>query len=282
VLLLALITGCASTPPGTGGSDDGDADLKPPPLLDAKAAHDEAAQVAARVWAVASTVRDVDSELRFTFWSEQGALTLLNFVAENRGGRQGRPAPDAEGTQSRVAAAFVAAMKGSGREVSLTLRRKDSAWRVESTDFVQSFRPTGARTLPGRQGALSPRQSANDVAAAVRELLKSVQVPSDGTVGVDLEARVRNGRMVGLSLTRSHVILSGRGGKPRAVSSDVAAEVAHLILLYTPCTGQRGVHLGLRLSHRGNAQVATGGVEETRVDAAVDAEDGEFAVSRFH
>ena len=252
--------------------------LKHPQLLNTTAGRAEAAQVAARVWAVASTVRDVDSELKFTFWSEQGALTLLNFVAENRGGRQGKPAPDAESTQSRVTAALVAAMKGSGREVSLTLRRKDSEWRVESTDFVQSFRPTGARTLPGRQGALSPRQSADDVTAAVRELLKSVQVPSDGTVSVDLEARVRNGRMVGLSLTRTHVILSGRGDKPRAVSPNVAAEVAHLILLYAPCTGQRGVHLGLRLSHRGNAQVATGGVEETRVDAATPTEDGEVAV----
>jgi hypothetical protein len=277
VLLLTLTSGCASTPPGTGGSGTGDLDLGQPPLLNTKAGREEATQVAARVWAVASGVRDVDSELKFTFWSEQGALTLLGYVAENRGGRQGKPANDSESTQRRVTDALVAAMKHPGREVSLTLRRSESGWRVESTDFVQSFRPTGARTLPGRQGALSSEQTADDVAAAVRELLKSVQVPADGTVSVDFNARVRNGRMVGVELASSHVILSGKGGNARAVSPEVATEVARLILLYTPCTGQRVVHLGARLSHRGNAAVASGGVEETRVDQALPPEDGEFA-----
>lgn len=281
VLLLALTSGCASTPPGTGGSGTGDMDLGRPPLLDTKAGREEAAQVAARVWAVASGVRDVDAELKFTFWSEQGAFTLLGYVAEKRGGRQGKPATDSEGTQRRVTDALVAAMKNPGREVSLTLRRNESGWRVDSTDFVQSFRPTGARTLPGRQGALSPGQNADDVASAVRELLKSVQVPAEGTVSVDFNARVRNGRMVGVELARAHVILSGRGGKARAVSPDVATEVARLILLYAPCTGQRVVHLGTRLSHRGDASVASGGVEETRVDQALPPEDGEFADQRL-
>ncbi|MBZ4419152.1 hypothetical protein K8638_22005 [Myxococcus sp. RHST-1-4] len=273
VLLLALVTGCASTPPGTGGSGAGDLDPERPPHIDTQAGREEAARVAARVWALASSVRDMDSQLRFTFWSEQGALTLVGFVAENRGGRQGKPATDAAGTQSKVTAALVAAMKHPAREVSLTLRRSESSWQVDSSDFIQSFRPTGARTLPLRQGALSPRQTSDDIAAGIRELLGAVQVPTDGTVGVDLEARVRNGRMVGLELTRSHVIRSGRGHTLRQVSPHVATEVANLLLLYAPCTRERSIHLGLRLSHRGNATAASGGVEETRVDLAATTED---------
>jgi hypothetical protein len=278
MLLLALVTGCASTPPGTGGSGSGDGAPEPSPSIDLKAAREEAAQVAARVWAVASNVHDTDSQLRFTFWSEQGALTLLGFVAENRGGRQGKPATDADGTQRAVMKALLAAMQQSAREVSLTLRRGESSWQVESSDFIQSFRPLGARTQPLRPGALTQWQNAADLTAAVRGLLGTVQVPSDGTLAVDLTARVRNGRMVGLELTRTDVLRSGRGGKARPVAPPVAAEVAHLILLYAPCTGARSIHLGLRLSHQGTATVATGGVEATRVDSALPTEDEDVSL----
>jgi hypothetical protein len=279
-VLLALTPGCANTPPGTGGSGKGEVDLVRPPLLDTKAGQEEAAQVAARVWNVAANVRDADAVLRFTFWSEQGALTLLSYVAENRGGRQEKPATDADDTKRKVSSALVAAMKHPGREVSLTLRRTGSSWRVDATDYVQTFRPVGARTLPGRQGALSPDQSADDLIASVREQLKSVTVPSDGTVSVDFNVRVRRGRMVGMDVAPAHDIRAGRGDKRRAVSPSVATEVAHLILLYAPCTGQRAIHLGLRLSHQGKAEVAVGGVEETRVAQALPPEDGEFADGR--
>ena len=273
VLLLTLTPGCASTPQGTGGSGPVIVDPSQPPPIDLKAGREEAARVAARVWAVASGVRDVGSQLRFTLWSDQGALTLLGFVAENRGGRPGRPATDAEGTQRAMMTALEAAMKHPAREVSLTLRRTESAWQVESTDFIQSFRPTHARTVPGGPGALSSRLSASDVASHLQARLKSVQVPTDGTVSVDVQARVRNGHLVGLDVTPSRVILSGRGDKPRAVAPHVASEVAHLILLYAPCMGERSIRLGLRLSHRGTAQLATGGVEETEVSHSLPTAD---------
>ncbi len=277
VLLLTLAVGCASTPPGTGGSGRDTTDPDRPHPMDTQAGREEAARVAMRVGALASDVREVGSRLRFTFWSEQGALTLTGFTAENRGGRLGK-ATNPDRTQREVATALMATLKHPAREVALTLRRSESHWVVESNSFVQSFRPTGARTLPGRQGAFSPRRSPDDVAAGVRELLRSVQVPADGTLGVDLTARVRNGRVVGLELTRSHVILSGRGGKPRAVAPHVASEVAHLILLYAPCTGERSVRLGLRLSHRGSEQLASGGVEETQVSHPLRTEEEGVAV----
>lgn len=274
--LLALTPGCATTPPGTGGSGNDEVALPRPPLLDTKASREEAARVAARVWNVAASVRDADAVLRFNFWSEQGALTLLSYVAENRGGRPAKPATDAESTQRQMAAKLVGELKPTGHEVALTLRRTGSSWRVDVFDYGPGSRPTGARTLPGRQGALSPEESGGDVAASVRAQLKSVQVPVDGTVSVDLSVRVRRGHMVGMEVKPAHVILSGRGDKTRAVSPDVAGEVAQLILLYAPCTGERAVHLGLRLAHRGDALVAIGGVEETRVDQALPSEEGEF------
>ncbi|NMO13997.1 hypothetical protein HPC49_00180 [Pyxidicoccus fallax] len=265
VLLAVLVSGCAGTPK-RGGGPGGHVDPERPSFIDIKAGSEEAANVAARVWAVASGVRDVDSRLEFTFWSEQGALTLTNFVAENRGGKQGKPTPNAEALQREVTRALVAAMKHPAREVYLRLHRGESSWRVESSDVVQTFRPTGARTLPLRQGALPPRQTSNDIAAAVRAVLSGVKVPAEGTVAVDLTAHVRNGRMVGLRLTDDRVLRSGYVDKPRPVAPQVSTEVANLILLYAPCTRTRSIHLGLRLTHRGNAMVATGGVEETRVD----------------
>ncbi len=264
VLLLALTVGCASTPQGTGGSGSGGMDTGLPAPTDTKAARAEADQVATHVWALAGDVRDVGSRLVFTFWSERGALTLTGYQAVQRGGRRGKLA-DADSTRRAVASALLSTMQDQTGELELTLRRGESAWEVEPNASFHTVRPAEARTAPGRNGSLLVGQTAA-VAVGVQQLLKAVEVPEDGTVWADLNVRLRNGGVVDWKLENWRPIRAGRGGKPRPVSPQAAAEVANLILLYAPGVGSRTIHLGLRLSHRDTEKVASGWVEETRVD----------------
>jgi hypothetical protein len=257
VLLLALIPGCASTPSGTGGAE-----------LPAPAAHAEADQVSAQVWSVASGVRDVGSRLVFTFWSERGVLTLTGYQALERGGRRGKPA-DALRTRHAVTSALASSMPGTTGELALTLRRTETGWEVEPQASFHAVRPTEARTKPGFLLPLA----ASGMPAEVQRLLKAVEVPADGTVWADVSVRLHNGRVDGWSL-QWRPIRAGRGGKPRAVSPQVATEVTNVVLLYAPGRGSRTLHLGLRLSHRDNALAASGWVEETRVGRSLGAAAG--------
>jgi hypothetical protein len=264
VLLLTLTLGCANTPMGTGGSGQEGMDPGQPAATDPKAASVEAGQVAEHVWAVASGVHDVGSRLVFTFWSERGALTMTGYEAVQRGGRRGKPV-NANSTQRAVVLALATAMQGNTGELQLTLRRGDTSWEVEPNASFHTVRPTEARTAPGRQGVFVLGQSTT-VSAGLQQLLKSVEVPADGTVWVDLNVRLRNGRVVDWKLEQWRPIRAGRGGKPRPVSAQVASEAANVVVLYAPGMGSRTVHLGLRLSHRDNEQAASGWVEETRVE----------------
>ncbi|MFP2906520.1 hypothetical protein ACLESD_15930 [Pyxidicoccus sp. 3LFB2] len=164
-----------------------------------------------------------------------------------------------------MALALATAMQGSTGELQLTLRRGEASWEVEPNASFHTVRPTGARTSAGRQGVFVLGQSTT-VAAGLQQLLRSVEVPADGTVWVDLNVRLHNGRVVDWKLEQWRPIRAGRGGKPRPVAPQVAREAADVVVLYAPGMGSRTVHLGLRLSHRDNEPAASGWVEETRVD----------------
>ncbi|MFP2926462.1 hypothetical protein ACLESO_14825 [Pyxidicoccus sp. 3LG] len=270
VLLLALTPGCASMPEGTGGSGSGGDVIDPgvPSPTDSKAVRAEVAQVASHVWGVAESVRDVQSRLVFTFWAEPGALTLTGYRSEDRGGRRGKPA-NADSTRSQVEAALSMAMQAPARELTLTLRRGESSWEVEHSTFIQSFRPVGARTRPSGHGILSAAPTFSAVSKGMQGLLAGVHVPADGSVYVDLDVGMRNGRVVSWNVVNRRVLREGRGGTPRPVSTRVSHEVANVILLYAQGVGNRTLHLGLRLSQARN-EPADGWVEETRVEHAMD------------
>ncbi|MCP3137211.1 hypothetical protein [Pyxidicoccus xibeiensis] len=269
MMLLALFSGCKNTPPGPGtGSGAGHRaiDTSLPPATNAKAMQEEVSRVSSQVWAVAAGVRDVDSRLVFTFWAEPGALTLTGYRSDDRGGKRGRQ-PSEDSTRRRVIEKLASAMLTPGCELTLTLRRAESTWEVESSTFIQSHRPLGVRTLPVRQGLLGSGQTSATMAAGVRELLSSVQVPAEGSAYVDLEVVMRQGRAVSWNVSNRRALREGRGGTPRPVAPRLSQEAADVILLYAQGAGQRTVHLGLRLSHQKNEQTADGWVEETRVEA---------------
>lgn len=260
-VLIAFLVGCANTPQGTGGSgwDSGDPAPGPSAKELAAASRAEASQVAAEVWAVASGVRGKGSKLEFTFWSEQGALTLTRYTMKEPGGARARPA-DENDTRNAVTEALLAAVQQRTGEVVLRLWRRESSWEVSHDFSAYGAAPPEARKAAGHRGAFSVGQ-APAMAAGVQQWLKPVEVPASGTVWVDLAVRLRDGHVVGWDLENWRIIKTGRGDKPRPVSSNVATEVANVLRLYTPGSGARTVRLGLRLSHDDNASTAGGWVE---------------------
>ncbi|MCP3103064.1 hypothetical protein LZ198_29710 [Myxococcus sp. K15C18031901] len=266
--LLALAPRCATTSPGTGGSgfDAGDT------ALDA-ARRQEADDVAAQVAALASDVRDAGARLDFTFWAEQGALTLTGYQSSERGGRPGRAA-DTHVLRRAVAQALLSATRARSGEVALTLRRKSTTWVVEPTPAFHAARPTGARGTPGR-ARFSPGPTAA-IAERLHRLLAPVRVPDGGTVWADVTVHLRDGQVTGEALEGWRVLPSSPDGKPRPVSPRVAVEAAHLVDLYAPARGPRSLHLGLRVTHPRGEPAASGWVEESRVDFPTlpDLEDG--------
>ncbi|HZI13695.1 MAG TPA: hypothetical protein VE153_25180 [Myxococcus sp.] len=267
LLLATLVAGCANTPlPGTGGSgrDPMEPAVSGPSEKDrAEAVRAEAAQVAAEVWAVASGVRDVGSQLELTFWSEHGALTLTGYTTKGRGGTRGRPASESATRRAVAEALESSVQQRTTGEIVLTLWRRDASWDVSPYASSYGAPPPEARKVPGRRGAFAPGQDAA-IAATVQQWLKPVEVPSDGAVWVDLDVSLRDGQVVGQRLEGWRIIRAGRGGKPRPVAPHVASEVARVLRLYTPGTGPRTVRLGLRLSHDASALAASGWVDLAR------------------
>ncbi|GEN11232.1 hypothetical protein SAMN05443572_11482 [Myxococcus fulvus] len=257
-LLFALGLACAGG--GTGGSGRPDVPIE----QDAARLH-EARQVAVRVAALAGTVREVGSKLELTFWSEQGALTLVGYQAQERGGRAGRPVDAAE-LQRQVATRLLSTARQPPGEVVLTLERRASSWRVDPPLVLSGERPQGARGAPGRREAGTPEPGA--VVEGMKKLLAPVRVPVGGSAWADVTVRLRDGRVVGWGLQDWRELRGGRDDATRPVSRRVLEETASVLLLHAPATGTRSLQLGLRLVHEPGAAAASGWVEVSSVSAA--------------
>lgn len=153
----------------------------------------------------------------------------------------------------------------SGGEVVLRLRREADSWALEPGASFSSERPLQARQVAGRREDETPEPDA--LATSLRRLLEPVRVPVDSTVWANVLVHLRDDRVVGWELEDWRVVRQGpgRNESPRPVSRRVVEEATAVVLLYTPGTGSRSLHLGLRLIHEGNAPSAKGWVEETRV-----------------
>jgi hypothetical protein len=223
----------------------------------------EADRVVAQVVGLAQGVEEVDATLVFTFWVEQGALTLVGYQEEGGGGRTGRAADPV--TLARVLRHVFTEYVGQRTgEVVLRLRREDLRWAVDYDATHPATRPSEARTLPLRtRGA--PAGTFLSLHAASKGL-RAVQVPAGGATRVALEVRLEDGRLVGWELREVRRTHEGAGGSPRPLSSEVAAHLIQALLPFTEGLGSRTVHVVLRAEHRLGEAEARGRVEFARVE----------------
>jgi hypothetical protein len=230
---------------------------------DAEAAREaEADRALARVVGLCRGVEEVGAVLAFTFWVEQGALTLVGYE-ERDGGSPGRPV-EAEGLARVLRHVFTEYVGRRTGEVVLRLRREEARWAVDYDATHHEARPSEARTLPLRtRGASADTFLAFHETA--RERLRAVEVPTGGATRVEFAVRLEDGRLVGWELLEVRRTREGPGGSALPLSSEVAGQLVQALLPFTEGLGARTVHVVLRAEHRLGEAEARGRVESARV-----------------
>jgi hypothetical protein len=225
----------------------------------------EAARTVARVVGLASGVEEEGAVLAFTFWVEQGALTLVGYQEEGGGGRAGR-AVDAVGLGRALHHVFTEYVGQRRGEVVLRLRREEARWAVEYQALRQLARPSEVKTLPVRtQG--TPAHTFLALHDMAREKLHAVRVPAGGTTRVVLGVQLEDGRLVDWELREEERhTREAAGGSPRPLAPGGVGQLVQVLLSFTEGLGARTVRVMLRAEHRQGEEEARGRVESAWVE----------------
>ncbi len=223
----------------------------------------EATLALSRMWSVAGSVQQVGSRLSFSFWSERGALTLVDYSATGREGALGLPI-DADGFQEELAHVLTRFAQRHTGLVLLTLERQQARWTVSYSTSDQP-RPPEAKTLPVRRAGL-PASEVSALSLAVRHVLSGVQVPAGSQARLEVELSLEDGRAEDWRLRLFEITHSGTGGASRTLASAVVEEVIAVLLPFTQGLGPRTVRLDLRLALSPGAPQAHGWVEQAFVE----------------
>lgn len=264
LVVLTLAGGCSTTgAAGPGPMSSGGL----PPDVDAEVleagAVAEATLALSRMWSVVGGVREVGTRLSFTFWSEQGALTLTGYAASGRGGPAGQDV-DEEEVQEQLATVLTRFAQQHTGEVVVSLQRHEAGWTVEYTTSSTLPRPPEAKTLPVRRAGL-PVEVVQTITQGAGHLLRAVQVPGGGEALVEVEAHLEDGRAEDWALRLFEVTREGTGEAPRLLAPHVTEEATAVLLPFTQGVGERTVRLRLRLLAPRNGRQAGGWVEAVSV-----------------
>ena len=217
----------------------------------------------ARVSGVASRVEESGAKLSFTFWAEEGALTLLSYRQEGGTGRVGGRVHGAELAQvlRLIFSAYVGRRTG---EVVLTLRREETRWAVDYAATHNVRRPPEARTLPVRSLG-TPADTFLCLYEASGQWRRAVQVVPGSETRVEFVVHLEDGRLTGWELLTLQRTQEARGGSLRPLPSEMTGAVTHVLLPFTEGLGPRTVHLMLRARHGPGEADMHGWVESARV-----------------
>ncbi len=258
MLAVLLMAGCASARvAGAEGSGGGLGRMEVEAQADARRAEVETAL--GHLWSVAGEEKKVGARLVFTFWAQNGALTLLRY-REEPGHREGRRvAEDSFARQLRPL--LTEYVRGRSGEVVLTLMRRESGWAVDSDATAQGSRPPEAKTQPvNRRGV--PAETLAEASEVASKLASLLVVPSGGAASLRMEVVFEDDRITGWE-HRGYQVVAG-GGSPRALSEAFVEKIARVLLPFTHGVGRRTVALELRGETREGEAFAHGLVPEAR------------------
>jgi hypothetical protein len=273
-LMAVLAAGCAGTMAhgsGTGGS--GSHEGTEPQQEEARQA--EVETTLGHLWNMANGVNQVGTQLSFTFWMQNGALTLLEHRREQEGRQEGRG--EAEETFARKLRPLLAEyLRGRTGEVVLTLRREQAGWEIDSKATNQTPRPPEAKTQPVNQLGASVNTQAESFTLASR-ISNLLPVPSKGTASLRVEVTLEDDRVTGWEHHGYEV--THRGGKPRPVSEESVERLAKVLLPFTHGVGRRTLYLELHGTHEERLPAAhmVVTVARTRSPAPLPEVDPDFA-----
>jgi hypothetical protein len=201
----------------------------------------------------------VGARLTFSFWAQNGALTLLEH-RQVEGVAPAQPV-DAESFARHLRPLFTEYVRGHTGEVVVSLRREAAGWVADYDATGGSPRPPEAKTQPVNRRGVAPGLQAEALEVASR-MARLLTVPSGGAAALRLELGLEDDRLTGWEHRGYRVLASGGGS--RALSEESVGQLARVLLSFSHGVGRRTVTLELRGEHREGEPTARGLVTEAR------------------
>ncbi|HZH75888.1 MAG TPA: hypothetical protein VEY88_07645 [Archangium sp.] len=201
----------------------------------------------AQMGALASGEEQVGAVLRFTFWVERGALTLLS----HRRGVAG-----AERGQSAKAGAFTGELRGlltllaerrTGALV-FTLHRERNRWRVDY-EAASVEEPPEAKQRPARRTGY-PDGTLQAVQTMAKQVVRLLQVPAGASARMTMEVALDDDRLTGWT---PGPFLAESGGTVRPANAQAVEALTVSVLPFMHGLGPRTVRLELSGIHEGTS-----------------------------
>jgi hypothetical protein len=197
--------------------------------------------------ALASGEEQVGTVLRFTFWVERGALTLLSHHRGLAGAERG---------QSTKAEAFTGELRGlltllaerrTGALV-FTLHRERSRWRVDY-EAASLEEPSEAKQRPARRTGY-PDGTLRAVQTMARRVVRLLQVPAGASARMTVEVALDDDRLTGWT---PGPYQAESGGTVRPANDRVTEALFLSVLPFLHGLGLRTVRLELSGMHEGTS-----------------------------
>jgi hypothetical protein len=209
----------------------------------------------AQMGALASGEEQVGTVLRFTFWVERGALTLLSHHRGMTGAERGSSVKVEALTGELRKLLTLLAERRTGA-LTFTLHRERSRWRV---DYEASSleEPPEAKQRPARRTGY-PDGTLLAVQTMAKQVVRLLQVPAGASARMTVEVALDDDRLTGWT---PGPYQAESGGTVRPANDRAVESLTLAMLPFMHGLGPRSVRLALSGTHEGTSATSQWRVE---------------------
>jgi hypothetical protein len=199
----------------------------------------------AQMGALASGEEQVGTVLRFTFWVERGALTLLSHHRGMAGADRGQSVKAEAFTEELRGLLTLLAERRTGALV-FTLHRERNRWRVDY-EAASLEEPPEAKQRPARRTGY-PAGTLLAVQTMAKQVVRLLQVPAGASARMTMEVALDDDRLTGWT---PGPFLAESGGTVRPANAQAVEALTLSVLPFMHGLGPRTVRLELSGTHEG-------------------------------
>jgi hypothetical protein len=209
----------------------------------------------AQMGALANGEEQVGTVLRFTFWVERGAFTLLSHHRGVAGAERGQSAKAEAFTGELRGLLTLLAERRTGA-LAFTLHRERSRWRVDY-EAASLEEPPEAKQRPARRTDY-PDGTLLAVRTMARQVVRLLQVPEDASARMTVEVALDDDRLTGWT---PGPYQAESGGTVRPANDRAVESLTLAVLPFLHGLGPRSVRLALSGTHEGTSATSHWRVE---------------------
>ncbi len=210
----------------------------------------------AQMGALASGEEQVGTVLRFTFWVERGALTLLSHHRGMAGAERGQSAK-AEAFTGELRGLFTLLAERRTGALTFTLHRERSRWRVDY-EAASLEEPPEAKQRPAWRTDY-PDGTLHAVRTMARQVVRLLQAPSGASARMTVEVALDDDRLTGWT---PGPFQAESGGTVRPANDRAVESLTLAVLPFMHGLGPRSVRLALSGTHEGTSATSQWRVEQ--------------------